>query len=758
MATTGSARRPATRRRRFWNYPRRGKGLIHRWIPSWRFVVGSFLGVFALGAGVVVAAYATTEVPHDLDSIDNQITTVFFADGTTPIGTLGADRRVIVSLDDLPPYVAGAVVSSEDSTFWTNHGVDPRGIARALWNNLRGLPTQGGSTLTQQYVERTKLDSTTSVVGKAREAIIAVKVTRTTPKEQILESYLNTIYWGRNVLGIEAASQAYFGKPASELTYSEAALLAGIIPSPNNWDPGVNEAQAQRRWQRSINRMYTYGYITAEQRDNAEFPAFNPRPEASNTLGGQNGFLLRMVEDELKQTDQFRDHPERIRTRGLNIVTTIDENLQNAAAATAESAFAGDNPADPDRLSVGLVSMDPANGELRAVYGGKDYVQRQFNFATQGRAQGGSTFKPFTLIAALEDGHQLSERFDGQSQMPIPGWDSDSGLGPRNFGGRNFHNIDLVHATADSVNTVYAQLNIEIGPQRTVDVAHRLGIPDSINIPALPSNVLGTASVSTLNLATAYSTIAGGGNRVTPHIVREVRGLDGSLIYQGPTNRTREFDPEVIAAATYALTQVVEEGSGTTAKELRGPDGQPRPVAGKTGTSNGNISAWFAGFVPQLVTVVGLHQEGLDADGKVVEESITPFGQWANARDGITGSTFPVRAWTDFMKVALDGVPVEDFPEYTAPRPSPSVEPSPTEEPSEAPVEEDSPAPADPQAGWVTVPDGLIGRQVNDVTARLEALGLKVKLQPTASDQPKSAVLAVSSAGGTRVPPGRRCW
>ncbi|GAB2464145.1 transglycosylase domain-containing protein [Xylanimonas ulmi] len=751
---TSSARRPANRRRRFWNYPRRGKGPIHRWIPSWRVVLGSFLGVFALGAGVVVAAFVTTEVPTTLGSVNNQITTIYYSDGATPIGTLGDERRVKVALDDLPPFVAGAVVSSEDSTFWTNHGVDPRGLARALWNNVRGLPTQGGSTITQQFVERTKLYSATSLPDKAREMIIALKVTRSMPKEEILESYLNTIYWGRNVLGIEAASQAYFGKSAKDLTYSEAALLSGIIPSPNNWDPDVNETQAKRRWQRSINRMYTYGYITQEQRDSAEFPTVLPRPAATNTLGGQAGFLVRMVEDELKQTDAFRDHPEWIRTRGLNIVTTIDPRLQDAAVSVAESAFTGDNPADPAKLSVGLVSMDPTTGELRAVYGGKDYVTQQFNFATQGRAQGGSTFKPFTLIGALEEGHSLTERFDGRSQIPIAGWDSESGLGPRNFDGANFRSIDLLQATADSVNTVYAQLNIAIGPDRTVDVAHRLGIPESIDIAAVPSNVLGVASVSAVNLATAYSTIAGQGQRVTPHIVREVRGLDGTLLHQGPTERTREFEPDVMAAATYALTQVVEKGSGATAQELRGPNGEQRPSAGKTGTSNDNISAWYAGFVPQLVTVVGLHQESTDDNGRAVEQPIDRFGQWINSRSGMTGSTFPVRAWTDFMKVALDGVPVEDFPSYTPPRPTPSPEPTPTQEetPTEEPTVEEPPA--DPQAGWVTVPDRLVGRNSADVVQKLQALGLRVNVVEQDAPDPASTVLSVSTPSGQRVPPG----
>ncbi|WP_425955574.1 transglycosylase domain-containing protein [Xylanimonas sp. McL0601] len=746
---TGSARRPSAnpRRRRFLNYPRRGKGLIQRWLPSWRIVVGTVLGVAALGSGTFVAAYATTTVPGDLDTIDQQTTTIYYSDGKTPIGTLANERRVLVKVADLPDYVGGAVVASEDSSFWTNSGVDLRGIARAAVNNLKGGAQQGGSTLTMQYIERTKTDSNTSMVGKVREAIMAVKVTRSTEKDQILEGYLNTIYWGRGVYGVEAASQAYFGKSAKDLTYSEAALLSGIIPSPNNWDPSVSPKTAERRWQRSIDRMYAAGEITADEHAKATFPKFKPKPKASNSLGGQAGFLVEAVTEELSKTDQFKDHPERIKTDGLNIVTTIDKKDQDAAAAAAAEAAQGDHPASPN-LQVGVVSMDPTNGEVRALYGGADYLKNQYNFATKGYAQAGSTFKPFTLVAALEAGHKLSDRFEGPSTKIFPKANDGVDWKVKNFGFEPFGNIDLVDATANSVNTVYAALNIEVGPDKTADVAHRMGIPDVKAgrpgfVDPVPSDVLGVASVRPIDLATAYSTIAGGGYRVTPHLVREVKRLDGALVYEGSTDRTREFDPEVIKAATYAMTQVVERGSGTTAKELG------RPVAGKTGTTQDSKSAWFAAFVPQLVTVVGMHQESIDKSGKVNEETITPFGQWHNV-ESMTGGSYPARAWTDYMKVALDGVPVQPFPDYNPPREQPLPSAPASETPTDVQTEQ---APVDPQAGWVKVPKNLVGKQVNVVTNELKALSLDVNLVAVASQQPKSTVLSVDRAG-TKVPPG----
>jgi membrane peptidoglycan carboxypeptidase len=692
-----------------------------------------------LVVGAAVGAYVTTDIPLGLDEVNDQTTTIYYSDGVTPIATIANETRTKVDFADLPDWVGNAVVASEDATFWTNTGIDPRGIVRALVNNLQGGPRQGGSTLTQQYVERTLTDTNTSVVGKIREMIIAIKVTRSTPKETILESYLNTIYWGRNVNGIEAAAQTYFGIPAADLTVSQAALLAGIIPSPNAWDPDVNPDMAKARWERVMDRMLTEGFITQAQFNDATFPDFNPIPPASNVLGGQVGYLVQMVEEELQAAPRYQDNPEWIRTQGLSIVTTIDQHLQDTAVAVAESAFAGDAPADPAKLSVGIVAMDPTNGELRAVYGGADYVTQQFNFATQGRAQAGSTFKPITLIAALDQGHTLDETFNGNSDYVGDGWTEQNPL--RNFANQNFGQINLVDATANSVNTVYAQLGIDIGPQATVDMAHRLGIPveEDPNAPGfiapVPSNVLGSASVRPVDLAAVYATIAGGGARVTPHVVRSVT-RDGNLEYVGPTTRTQEVDPEIIAAATYAMTQVVERGSGAAARELG------RPVAGKTGTSNNNISSWFAGFVPQLVTVVGLHQES-----DRVEEAITPFGEWVDSPTGMTGSTFPATAWTQFMQVAVANEPILGFPAYTPPTP-----PSPTV--TEAPIETVEPPPSvDPEAGWILVPTGLEGRHINDVTPILEALGLFVQPQAVQSATTKSTVLVVESAG-QRVPPG----
>ncbi|MFD6134292.1 transglycosylase domain-containing protein [Isoptericola sp. NPDC060257] len=719
------------RRRRFWNYPRPRKGPVQRWLPSWRVVVGTLLTGTALGAGLFVAAWSTTTIPKNLDEVNNQATTVYWANGK-PIGQFAEQKRELVELGDLPAYVGNAVVASEDETFWTNNGIDVKGIARAAYNNVTGGGRQGASTLTQQYVERYYLNTEDSYAGKAREAIIALKVAQTQPKEQVLESYLNTIYWGRNTYGIQAASQEFFGKDAKDLTPSEAAMLSGIIPSPNNWDPSVDPDRAKERWERSINRMYEQGYITKDERAKAEFPKFKKKKEATNTWGGQKGYLLAQVRKELVRSDSNPDGPleseQELETRGLKITTTIDQKLQKTAVAVEKTLHEDGTYGKANKnVRMSLVSMDPQTGAVKALYGGPDYVKQSLNTATQDVVQAGSTFKPFTLMAALENDYTLEDTFDGNSPHVFPDIKGDDGKpwSPANFGLQDYGRVSLADATAHSVNTAYAELNVENGPEKTVDVAHRAGMRDSESYPieAVPSNVLGTASVYPIDLARAYSTIAAGGFRTTPHIVAKVETLDGTVLYEGPQEQEKEFDADVTTAATYAMTKVVEEGSGSTAQELG------RPVAGKTGTSQNNRSAWFAGFVPQLTTVVGLRQyETLDLEaGKISGQAeIDGFGEWQE----ITGSTWPARAWTDFMQVATEGMDVEEFPEYVPAQPTFTPSPTPSE------TEEEK----------VTVPD-LVGQDVAKATQELQGLGLVVRTQARDSDERKGQVLEMSGVG-----------
>ncbi|KZM79807.1 transglycosylase domain-containing protein [Cellulosimicrobium sp. I38E] len=736
-------------RRRFFNYPRSHVKSFRRWLPSWRVVVGTMLTGVALVAGVLVAAWVTTDVPTKLPSVGAQTSTVYWGDGTTEMGKYASEDRTLVDYETLPDYVGNAVVASEDSTFWTNSGVDFRGIARAFYNNLKGGGRQGASTLTQQYVERYYTDTVTDYAGKAREAILALKITQQQKKEVILGNYLNTIYFGRGAYGIQAAAQKYYGVNAADLTVSQAAMISGIIPNPTNWDPANNPEQAEHRWKRSLDNMLKDGHIDKAQYDEAIGAGF---PEAipyvkSDKYAGPTGYLLAMVEKELASEGIDISEAD-LTSKGYQITTTIDPAMQKAAVDTIDTlpqeSRGDDNPVSPN-LRAALVSIDPNDGSIRALYGGADFLQNQYNNATLGAAQGGSTFKPFTLVAALENGHTLDERYDGNSPMTFEGANDGGDWKVRNFSDHSWGNIDLVKATAQSVNTVYAELNIETGPDKTAEVATRLGITKGKVAPNA-SNVLGTATVTPLELTNAYATIAAGGQKATPHIVAKVVDARGNVKYEAPgaDKRTAEFDTETMAATQYALSQVVEQGSGEPAKALG------RPAAGKTGTSNENKSAWFAGFTPGLATVVGLYQTGPENE----QEQITPFGKWANMNNPeITGGSWPVEAWTSYMQAATANLPVGEFLPYTPPKPKPTETPTetPTEEPTEeAPATEEPEEPQQPEN--VTVP-GVVGMESRAARAQLEAAGLKVRITEEFSDQqPRGFVISQSSM--SEVPPG----
>ncbi|MFD6090991.1 transglycosylase domain-containing protein [Oerskovia sp. NPDC060338] len=740
-ARAGSTARPGTsaRKRRFFNYPRSHVKSFRRWLPSWRVLLGTFLTGTALVAGIVIAAYATTSVPAEpAYAVQQQKTTVYYADGVTEIGTFQEENRVIVDYATLPDYVGNSVVASEDSSFWTNSGIDLKGIARAMVNNLKGGSLQGASTITQQYAERYYAGATVSdYVGKFREAMLALRLTQEQPKEEILGNYLNTIYFGRGAHGIEAAAQTYFGVPAAELTISQAAMITAIIPNPTVYDPANNPDITQEKWQRVINRMAADGHITPAEKAEAVFPADTLKEKVvTNSKGGQAGYLLDLVRRELEANGYDGGDLD---TKGFTIVTTFDKTMQDLAVATAESIpYDGDHPASPN-LKPTIVSIDPADGAVKSVYGGPDFVTQEFNNATRGVAQAGSTFKPFTLVAALEQGIDLSATYDGNNDVEVPGF-YDKGQGVKNFGDAKYGEIDLATATANSVNTVYAALNMEVGPEATVAAAVKAGIPeDTMDLKAVPSNVLGTASVHPIDIAHAYATFAAQGFESTPHVVQSVKRLDsGAETYDMPGRNDRVFEADVMAAATYAMTQVVESkgASGAPAKALN------RPVAGKTGTSNDNKSAWFAGYIPQLATVVGLYQ-----GDQSTQEQITPFGEYY--KKSITGGTWPVDAWTSYMEGVLalpQYAEVQDFPEYTMKKAKPS--PTPSEEPTEPAIEE-LVEPEEPVAPTtVTVPTDLAGRSKADAKAVLEGMGLKVSFtEEYSADVAPGIVLRVGGSG-----------
>jgi membrane peptidoglycan carboxypeptidase len=430
--------------------------------PRRRTILGWLLGLFltgiALAVGGFAAAYALVKVPDPNKLADAQTSTVYYSDGTTVIGTFAARNRENVSLDQVPDSVQKAVLAAEDRSFYDNRGVSPTGIARAVWTNVSDGTSQGGSTLTQQYVKNYYLSAEQSYKRKFEEFFISLKIDQQQTKDETLENYLNTVYFGRGAWGIQAASQAYFGVDAAQLNVSQGALLAALLKGPGNYDPRKGERQAaaaEARVEYVLDGMVTEGWLSAADRATAGLPD-TIEQQPNTQWSGTNGYLLKTVENELSGTVGLSE--EDIERGGLKIVTTFDVNSQKAA----EAAVADQLPAKrPEGFHVALSAIDPRTGGVTAMYGGADYLTTQYNDVTQAVAQPGSTFKPFALVAGLEQGISLRTTFSGASPRTIDGWDA------KNFGREQFGTIDLVTATEHSVNTVYGQLNEEVTPTAT---------------------------------------------------------------------------------------------------------------------------------------------------------------------------------------------------------------------------------------------------------------------------------------------------
>jgi membrane peptidoglycan carboxypeptidase len=614
-------------------------------------------------------------VPEPDKSANDQTTYVYYDDGKTLIGSWSTVNRNIVKLETVPKPVQDAVLSAEDRTFYTNKGVSITGLVRAAWSNSSGGTVQGGSTITQQYVKVVLLkDSSRTVSRKVKEFVIALKISREKSKEQILEDYLNSIYFGRGASGIDAAARAYFGHGAAQLTPSEGAFLAGIINGPNLYEPSDPDslAKAKARWTYVADGMLTMNSISAADRAKMAFPtAFAPRRKVSAadaTTDPQNQYLLEMVQEELIKGRHLIPDQKSLETGGYKIITTFNKSMIEKAVKAVHDKLGPRNKVGkksgwPEGTQAALVSIDPSSGAVKAIYGGDGVRFR--NAASDDIVQAGSTFKPFALIAGLEGDPQgtyqhllpkgdqsggdgkaplsLHSRFDGSSPQYF------KGAKVPNFGGETYGQIDLLKATESSVNTVYMALNLEVDPLHTRDVAIRAGLPDAI-VGKSDNNVLGVDSPHAVNMASAYATIAAQGVYHKPYVVQQVITSVGGRICCSKPQAESRFDKGVIADTTFAMQQVVKHGSGAYANSLG------RPAAGKTGTTDKNKSAWFVGFTPQLSTAVAMYRIGKDDS----QQSLKGFQGFSDTQ--MVGGSLPVRVWTDYMSLALKGQPVEDLP------------------------------------------------------------------------------------------------
>ena len=611
----------------------KSKHLILKWVLG---IIGALL---ALGIGAFAYLYATTEIPQPESIAVAENTTVYYADGTTPIGTFSEQNREIIDCSVLPDYVGQAVVASEDRSFYTNRGIDLVGIARAFWNNLTTGSRQGGSTITQQYAERYYLGETTSYLGKAREAILALKIAQAQDKDQVLCNYMNTIYLGRGTYGIQAAAKAYFGKEAKDLTVAEAAMLAGIIPSPSSWDPAVDPEQAQARFTRVLRIMQEDGYITAQEQQEAQFPQTIEYTQ-QNSYQGANGYLLQMVRDELTGDGTFS--AEQLDTGGYAIVTTIDKSKQDLMYSVVSPAQNGMQGVIPDGMEFGGISVNAKDGSIISVYAGEDYLTKQLNQATQSVYEIGSTMKPMALLGAIQEGVNLDTVFNGNSPRKFDGITDPVG----NFGNMSYGNVNLYTATAQSLNTVYMDVQAKLGTQRIAEIAKEAGAESDALDGTNPFTVLGNNALTTKDVARMYATIANQGNRPNIHIVSSVKNTDGEDIYKAPTDTTQVFDANDTALVTKAMTGTVQNGTATEALAVG------HNLAMKTGTANDSYAASAVGFTPSVVSVFAMWYP--DANGNPQE--VPAFGGWSG------GSDYPVHLFTQYMTQALAGTDNETFP------------------------------------------------------------------------------------------------
>jgi penicillin-binding protein 1A len=629
------------------------------------------------GTGAVVALYATTALPEIPPLAE---TTVLLDREGHEVAKLHADvDRVLIPLAKMPTSLRQAVVAVEDADFYRHDGLDLTAVARASWANVRsGSMSQGGSTITQQYVKNVLTGPERSIARKVHEAILAVKLERTTSKQEILQGYLNTVYFGHGAYGVEAAARTYFDRDAKDLTLLQSATLAGLIASPSSRDPFEHPEEALRYRNAALSRMVVVGSLDADRSERLQ-----TRP-------------LGLTEEPQVRSDaaHFMEHVRRVLKAsygldalyrgGLRIRTTLDMGWQRAAERAIHSYLPGSR--DPEAA---LVAIDPRTGAIRAMVGGRNFERSEFNLATQGRRQAGSAFKPFVLLAALEQGVSPLEMRNGPSSMTIPDPFCETNGEPwtvSNAGDQSAGTMSLENAMAGSVNTIYAQVTVEVGPEAVVDVAHRMGIRSRLS--PVCSIGLGTSEVTPLEMTSAFATLAARGVYVEPTAVERVTGRGGEVL-QGSLRGLRSVGSSAVSAqdadtVTRVLQGVIDHGTGTAAR-LAG-----RVAAGKTGTAQNAADAWFCGYVPQLATCVWVGYP----NGTRPMRDVAGFPE-------VYGGTIPALIWHDFMTEATAGMPVAGFPSVSydvyadpPPAPIPSAAPSLTPEPSPSASAEPSPSPS----------------------------------------------------------------
>ncbi|WP_443067905.1 transglycosylase domain-containing protein [Streptomyces sp. NBC_01351] len=661
--------------------PRRRRTGWRRLVPTWRMVLGGVLLLALLLGGALVAGYLLVDIPPANAAATAQSNVYLYSDGSQ-LARDGEVNRVNVPLSQIPRTVQEAVLAAEDRDFHSERAVDPKAMLRAAWNTATGKGTQSGSTITQQYVKNYYLGQEQTIKRKVNEFFIAIKLGREKSKNYILEGYLNTSYFGRNAYGIQAASQAYYGKDVGKLTTAEGAYLATLLNSPSAFDVvshPQSRGRALARWNYVLDGMVKKNWMPAAERATTQFPEPGKvRPAAG--LSGQRGYLVEAIKDYIAENKILDE--KTLAEGGYRITTTIDKRRQSAFVDAVNAQLV--SKLDPearkaDRLvRAGGVSIDPATGKVVAMYGGIDYTKQYVNNATRHDYQVASTFKPFVFAAAVEndsrtqDGRRITPNtvYNGDNKRRVVG--TRIPYAPENEGQVSYGNITVNTATDLSVNAVFAQMVVDVGTAKVKKTAVDLGIPENTpNFVPGPAMALGTLQASVLDMTQAYATLADHGRR-TPYTFLEKITKEDDTIGLPDRSPTQAVTREAADTTTSMLVSVVDNGTGTAALAAG------HPAAGKTGTGELDRSAWFAAYTPDLVTVVSMM--GQDPDTGTLQSL---YGALGEARIG--GGGYPARIWAAYTKTALEGTDPVDFdlelqPGAAQPPPSPSFEETPPEE------------------------------------------------------------------------------
>ncbi|AXG55347.1 secreted penicillin-binding protein [Streptomyces lincolnensis] len=719
-------------------------------------MTGLFIGFFGSMVAVAGIAYAMVGVPDIAKTASAQNNVFYWSDNTEMVATGGETNRQNVNLSQIPKAMQYAVISQENKTFYTDSGIDPKGIGRAVFNMARGGQTQGGSTITQQYVKNAMLDDQSQTVSrKFKEIFVSVKVGSTMSKDKIMEGYLNSAYYGRGAYGIQAAARAYFNKDAKNLDEGECAFLSAMLKGATYYDPAgstsidpsatpqANQRRALAQMQDTLDKMVEYKHLDPATRAKYTTLPQWQNPRSNNALSGQVGYLVDLAKAYLINNDIVS--ADKLQTGGYSIYTTFDKNkvkeLEKAVQKVQKANIKPkERPKTDTHVQFGGASVDPETGAIKAIYGGEDATKHFTNNADATGAQVGSTFKPFVLAAAMKWGvrdpelgpnQAQDERtkvspkslFNGKNNLKIKNydgtiWKNEKGKewlqendGKQSYGSPPNYRIDVREAMRESVNSAFVQLGMDVGLDKVKEAAMDAGIKEnSLAGTNFPSFSIGISDPSAIRMAGAYATFAASGKQNEPFSVQKVNDKDGT-VFTHKTAPRQVFEENVADNVTDVLKTVVDDGTGTNAQL---PD---RPVAGKTGTTDGNKSAWFVGYTPQLSTSISMFRMD-DDETKKNREFLKMYG--TGGQDKIHGASFPAEIWHDYMEQALKNAPVKEFPtpepigEVVNAAPTPTPTPTPSETQSASPTPSPTPSESSPSPTPTPTPSCQFDWQCTD--------------------------------------------